>query len=182
MSRRLPEHIDPLKLAEKQRSLEGEIPLARMSRLAQALYGTEGVANVMLSFHRDSAGWPVIEGCVKAELVMQCQRCMGSMQLPVKANVHLGIVSESQLSKLPEDLEPLVCDDDLIALSALVEDELILALPVVALHEQSQCPVEMAVVDEQATLNTSNGESKSERENPFLILADLKTKLKHGKE
>jgi len=141
MSDHLGELIEPLSLAEKGRTLTGQLPLSRLDRLCQSLQDGKGEVGVSLHFDKDEVGQPRVMGRLAAILQLQCQRCMQAMDMPVSVDVHLGIV----------------------------EDELILALPLVALHEMKDCPAADAQVgqDEQNKVSP-------QRENPFAVLAELK--------
>lgn len=191
MSRQLPELIEPLRLAEKQRSLKGEISLSRMKRLAESLSDPSGVVSVDLCFDRDAAGWSTVTGSIATDLTLQCQRCMQNMSYPLNIEVNLGIAAPDQMSLLPEQYEPFLLEEELVSLAVMVEDELILELPVVPMHEPSDCSVRVPEKAEEDNTsgpvnkgNAANSGSKSDtgRENPFLVLEELKTKLRQTKE
>ena len=174
MSDRLDEYIDPLALAAKGRSLAGRIPLAKMERLAQSLLNTDGEAEVSLRFERDPVGLPQVVGSVKTVLTLQCQRCMQAMQLPVVLDVCLGIVrNRLQAERLPESHDPLMVSEEEITAKDIVEDELILALPIVAMHELKDCPAAEHISAED---ETGQEQPVPERKNPFAVLAELKNR------
>lgn len=136
----LPKWIDPKQLAHKGETLEGTILLAKMSRLLEMLYEKTGVAVFHLHFGKNQAGFYVISGEVAAELQLLCQRCNQPMNYRATSKVHLSpIVHEKQAKALPKNLEPIVIQDESIELLALIEDELLLALPMVAMHDNEKC-------------------------------------------
>jgi uncharacterized protein len=101
---------------------------------------------------------------------------MGVMELPVATQTQLGIVSTREAAqRLPERYEPLLLptdDDEGISIASIVEDELILALPLVAKHNIEDCP------QGNAFLGTKDGQQDAatmQRENPFAVLSQLKT-------
>lgn len=169
MSDRLDDLIEPLALAAKGRTLKGQVPLAQLERLVPSLYGAEGVAEVELCFDRDEVGLPCVKGTITAELTLQCQRCMQAMVLPLTIDVSLGIVtSKAAAEKLPDNYDPLLVGAEPIKVADIVEDELILALPIVAMHEVKDCPSgdQYQRTEEEAV--------QPKRENPFAVLAELK--------
>lgn len=148
--------------------MSGKLRLADMPRLATSLVTTAGPeVDVTLEFVMHQ-GFPTVAGQVRGVLPVQCQRCMGTYDLPVEADFHLGVVqTEEQAASLPTNLEPLFVTDDEIRLVEVIEDELILALPIVPLHEDGTCkpkPVEQPMPA-----------VAPERENPFGALKKLKT-------
>lgn len=169
MSDRLEELIDPLSLATKGRSIEGRIPLAKLARLAPSLLSTEGEAEASLRFGIDEGRMPNVSGHVRATLILQCQRCMQGMQYKVDSRIRLGIVTSRKAAEsLPEYYDPLLVSGAEIKAADIVEDELILALPIVAMHEMTECPA--------GGKFQPQGEAEPKRENPFAVLAELKKK------
>lgn len=169
MSDRLDDLIEPLVLAAKGRTLKGHVPLAQLERLAPSLYKVEGMAEAELRFDRDEVGLPCVKGSITTQLILQCQRCMQAMTLPVSLELNLGIVtSKAAAEKLPENYDPLLVGAEPIKAAEIVEDELILALPLVAMHEVDECPAgDQFQRQEEET-------APPKRENPFAILAELK--------
>jgi len=168
MSDRLPEFIEPLRLAELGRVLRGHLSLSRFRRLAQILSAADGEAEVMLEFGTDERGRPQVTGTVKAELELICQRCLESMRLPVVAEVRLGLVSsEAEEDQLAPGFEAVPVGEGPVSVADIVEDELILGLPLVPMHPQTQC----GAVEEYAL---DVGEGAQAPESPFAVLASLK--------
>ena len=166
MSRHLPEFIEPLRLAGLGRSLQGCLPLARFRRLAESLHSTDGEVDVELEFGVDEQGRPRVTGRVGARLEVICQRCLAPMVLPMDLDVRVYLAAAEEPDG-PEDFDALVVSDKPMLLADIVEDELILGLPLVAMHSRDACAARTeysAGADAQATNN----------ENPFAVLAALK--------
>ena len=177
MSQRLPEFIEPYRLAENRRVLKGELSIANMKRLSPLLASNAGSVDVELAFGVDETGQANVKGKVHTLVSMQCQRCMKTMELPIDAKVSLAFVAtEQQAQDLPSHYEPLIVEDE-TSLTALVEDEIILSLPAVPLHESEQCSVKgqfsSSVLD---TTTEPAAESEAERKNPFAVLEKLRKK------
>jgi uncharacterized protein len=164
MSKDLPIHVNLLRLAQQQSYLKGHLALATMTRLQKSLCATEGSAYIEWQFAMDGQQRPLIQGRVQAQLLMQCQRCLQPFYWPVEASVALVALHPHQTEDdLPPGYEEMTLSIVPVRLAELVEDELILALPIVALHDH--CP------DHEYLL--PNGEianSEAVIDNPFKIL------------
>ncbi|HHH47489.1 MAG TPA: metal-binding protein [Gammaproteobacteria bacterium] len=170
MSDHLGETIEPLSLAEKGRTLSGQLPLRGLDRLCQSLQDEKGVVDVSLHFDKDEVGQPRVMGRLAAVLQLQCQRCMQVMEMPVSVDVRLGIVrTQKQAESLPGNYDPLLVSEQPMTAADIVEDELILALPLVALHEMKSCPAAEALAERD-----EQDEVVPQRKNPFAVLAELK--------
>ena len=158
---RFTERIDPLFLVRTRRRYQGALPLSNMQRLSELLYDTEGEATFDL-FFRLEGKVPAVIGHVSAKLALQCQCCLKATQWVIEREVNLGVVaSVDEASLLPEPYEPLLMDNEKTTLSDIIEDELILGLPLIARH--SGCEMALA-----------SNEEKSPEEKPFAILAELR--------
>ncbi len=143
LKERLPVHIDPLRLAKAGRHLAGTLPLAQLQRLGAALASNEGAIEVEIEFGFDQQRIPYMRGTLRGDLPLVCQRCMEQMALPVEATFNLGVVgSEAQAERLPEHYDPLLYQDEPLHLADIIEDELLLALPIVPKHPEASCPVQ----------------------------------------
>lgn len=170
----LPKTIDALKLAEGRGRLCGILPAAALARLTAAVERIEGDIQVDLTFAPDAQCGARITGTVHAVAVMTCQRCLAAMRVVLNCRVALGVVfSEDQARRLGERpegrggrLEPLLLDGEQAQLDEIVEDELLLGLPTVALHEVCEPPG--AAVAGAA----ESGEAQKHR--PFVALKSLR--------
>jgi len=176
MKDRLPEHIEPLRLARSQRLLQGRLPLLRMPRLADSLEDDAGEIDVALKFDVDASGIAWMEGHLVGALSLCCQRCMQPLRMPIDITFKLAMIeSESEIERLGEQYEPMLLDDSLVSVVELVEDELLLALPIVPKHETAQCNA--GSLDDEIEERVAIVENEPEpRKNPFDVLADLKSK------
>ncbi|MGC8119291.1 YceD family protein [Marinobacter sp. VGCF2001] len=174
----LPKSVDPNKLAEQNTTLEGVIPFERLSRFREAVprQPDGGECKVKLDFYLDAQRRRVVSGELSAPVTLECQRCMDDMQATLESHFDLGLViSDEQAQRLPKSLEPFLIKDFSADLWAMVEDELLLVLPPFPLHERKDCPAK----EDLEALEVSEAEDKPEteqrKENPFSVLAGLKT-------
>lgn len=165
---RLPEALDAWRMVAARRGFEGIVPLASMTRLQDALADAEGAARVSVEFDRDPLQVPYVELRIEAELPLVCQRSLQRFLLPVRIVQRLGLVrDEAEDDALPEGYEALLLGDDgMLRPADLVEDELILAVPVV--------PV--APGTEAVERDWTASEAEQQRANPFAVLSSLKDK------
>lgn len=149
-----------------RREFEGRIPLAVMTRLSDGLLDCEGEARYELVFGTDALKLPFAELRIEAELPLECQRSLRRFLLPVRLVQRLGLIrDEADEAALPPDYEPLlVAADGMLRPSDLVEDELILALPVVPMSPDAD-------VVERDFVPTAE---ETARANPFAALAGWK--------
>lgn len=162
MPDRSTEHFDPFITAGRGRSYKGTIPLSQLARLRDFLIDDKGGAQYELLFAREDKVYAVI-GQVTAEMVLVCQACLDKMNLSVTVEVQLGIVSSlDEVARLSDRYEPLLVVDRKITLTEIVEEELLLAIPIIPRHQQCRIANE---VDQGPV---------QKKENPFSILAELK--------
>ena len=130
---RVPEHVDAWRMVAARREFEGRIPLAAMTRLRDALLEPDGDVRFTLAFGTDVLQVPYVELRIEAVLPLECQSSLRRFLFPVQLEQRLGLIrDEADEAALPPDYEALLVDaDGMLYPAVLVEDELILALPVV---------------------------------------------------
>lgn len=173
-----------LSVNELPRLAEGLCPDVDLTRLPHITWSAQG--RLVPQRMRPPQVWLDLEA--RAELVWECQRCLQ----PVTDTVHISrsirfAKDEAEAAALDAE-----SDDDVLALSRafdlleLVEDELIMAQPIVPRHQV--CPTDVSTLmhnDAETPVPgrplpvseaTSGGSSASEsdRLNPFAVLAELK--------
>lgn len=78
---------------------------------------------------------PAVSGQVRGEVVMRCQRCMQPVSIPLQDDFQVLVV-ERERSDEPEGFEPVIAVATRLDLAWLAEEQLLLALPLVPLHEE----------------------------------------------
>lgn len=113
----------------------------RMTRLRTAYPEQSGQARVDLYFERGGErGLRRIHGTVVATVQVKCQRCLQPLTLDLRAQPSLIVVKSEERPDLAEDDSEVVIADAPISLSDIVEDELLLAMPMIPKHEAQECP------------------------------------------
>ena len=101
-----------------------------------------------------------------------CQRCLGPVVVPVLFHREFRFVATEELAESEDEAS----EEDVLVLSRdfnlleLIEDELLMALPVVPKHTVCPDAVKMEVAD------TDFVDAKVEKPNPFAVLEQLKNK------
>ena len=177
---------DPLRLdveafAKDGGRLQGEWPLCDFERLAASAHAQARPAEGEQVAWQARGEWRPVRGgqpqvwlhlTAQTRLNLECQRCLQPVAVPLAVQrSFLFAVDEATAAQIDADIE-----DDVLVLTraldlrGLVEDELILALPVVPRHDSCPKPLNVPV---DAPL------PQEERPNPFAALAALKRSERH---
>lgn len=169
---RLPIRFDPFQLANKNMRLEGSVALKSMHRLnAVVVAALEPDAWVMLNFSNEVSGVVLLTGNIRARVRMTCQRCLNDMVLDIDRPIELALVrSDAEAAQIQDGFETYEVSDETIFTRDLVEDELLLALPTIPVHQDSvQCDEAMLGYLE----SQSEEQVRASDQSPFKILKDL---------
>lgn len=158
--------LNLLRLAQAGDRLDGVLELDLLQRATSLLRQPEGDLKYSLSFALDAERRIIIDIEIATTLVMSCQRCLQPMQVDIKRESSLAVVADkSALEGLHKDYEPLLLSEqEKVTLIELIEDELILAIPLAPLHQATDC----SASDELERIRTEGKPS------PFAELAKLK--------
>ena len=145
---------------------EGEIAVCELVRLTSMLDSDQADIAVNFGFLSSGYDYPILKGTVETRLAIECQRCIKPIDLPMKFDFTLLIDAPDELVD-EINMDTLYSEDGEIDLFEVIEDELILNLPLVALHEDDSCNKFWQNPEEIGDLAV--------KENPFLALKGLKT-------
>lgn len=139
----LPHWVSPLKLAEQDNLIEGVVLPERMPRLSELALSIDRPVTANLHFHCDETGYRIVTGELGVDLQLVCQRCMKSMTHRITAAVNwIIVINEETMGSLPKRYEPWLLEDSEADLYSMIEEELLLGLPIVSFHERAQCEAE----------------------------------------
>ncbi|HEX6832764.1 MAG TPA: YceD family protein [Rudaea sp.] len=170
MSSALPDVVDAWRMVHARRSFQGVLPLAAMPRLATSLAAAEGEVAFDLEFDKDATGVPYLRVKANTALPLTCQRTLEPFALPVRIDTKLGLIAnEADEAALPPGYEPLLLSDNGLRLADVVEDELILALPVVPMKPGT----ELGGYAYSSGNDGDGAEEEQARPNPFAQLGNL---------
>ena len=150
-------------------------PLSKLERLSQEVHGLE--PDLAINWRaagelRPHAGaeddvWLRLEA--KASLPLTCQRCMGTVATAVEIDQWYRFVADEAIAMAEDDQS----EEDLLVMApqfdllAVLEDELLMALPLVPMHES--CPVAPVFSAGESELIAEDA-----KPHPFAALAQLK--------
>ncbi|WP_374261783.1 DUF177 domain-containing protein [Zoogloea sp.] len=157
--------IDLRALARDGRRLEGKVPVSALGRVAGSVLEPSGTVAFGFQGEQDGEGKLHVDLQIHGELVLQCQRCLEALVWPCEVENRLLLLRPGEAppeDELENDAEDALEVEPLTDLLALVEDEVLLALPLVPRHENCDPPVK-AGVDEEIS--------------PFAVLRQLRGKV-----
>lgn len=126
--------IDSLQFARAGSEQRGRMGIERMPRLAGMQCWTEGL-DYCLRGGRASNGRPCLRVSVTGDLRLACQRCLGALTLAIAIDVELQLAESLREIAVADDDVDRVLASRHADIGQLVEDEVILALPMVPRHE-----------------------------------------------
>ena len=133
--------IDSISFAKKSESLKGKIAVSSLARVRTDLASSQGEIEFRLHGGMDGRQRPSLTLSISGRVMVTCQRCLADMAHVLDLQSHLVLVaSEAQLPDLDDEdneVDVVVADAKLNVL-ALLEDEIILALPLAPKHDY-QC-------------------------------------------
>lgn len=167
----LPERVDAYKMADQSSQLEGVIAFGRMKRLSELVVEDGADFEAQLQFERDEEKRRLVSGSVSGSVALECQRCLQPVQYDLQSHFRLGIVYNDEMARaLPGDLEPLMLlPDQSLDLADMIEEELLLSLPMYAAHEPGDCQIQTEFKPDDQDESPA-----TEKDNPFKVLESLK--------
>jgi len=154
--------LDCLEFAHSGGVLERSVGLDQLPRLADVLVATTGFLSVRLEGWRDDAGKAWLQVDIAGEPVLCCQRCLGGVKFPLAISSRLQLMAPGEEwpdDELADDSADAIEAEKALAVLSLIEEEVLLALPIAPRHEKCEPPSGTA---------SENGPS------PFAALAALK--------
>lgn len=132
--------VDVERLADLAEQLSLSVPVAELPRLQDVLALPEGTAHGEMAFERKGKR-PMSRVQVQARLPLRCQRCLKPVWVEVAGESEVWFVSEeSEADALASGVEPTLAPGWQIAPRDVLEEELLLAMPLIPRHgESEQC-------------------------------------------
>ena len=159
-----PQLINPLRLAKNKERIDGFLNHDILVRLNAILLDNGGQVKYSLCFDFDPSGICRITTSIDTEILLNCQRCLEPVNTQIRKCSTLGLYRNlEEFNKLENDYEPLQLHEELISLELLVEEEILLAIPLAPTHGNKSC------IKSQAAMKTNLN-----KENPFSALKKLK--------
>jgi DUF177 domain-containing protein len=157
--------IDAHDFVRFTRSLHGKITLGKCARLKDYLADSQGRLEYKINGTLDNNDRPILQVIIKGEISLFCQRCLGKLAhtLNLKSTLCLA-ENEKELSYLDEgeSVEGILATSD-IDIIELIEDEIILSLPISPRHRENDC-----------SAKELTNSYEVEKKHPFAVLLKLK--------
>ena len=139
-----PEQVDAGRLFARNGKINAALSFARLKRFTDFLADPDGHVEVSLSFNLDEQGRRRLQGNLQTRASQVCQRCLQPMQVELYCELDVLVLgSDAELQQLrdvvAETTDVIVADAPGLDVIALIEDELILSLPLVPLHQDATC-------------------------------------------
>ena len=171
----LPKQLDLRGLAARGKTVAGTVAPGELPRLDEAGIALAEPALASFLLRRDESSRSVVAAEVKATLIMQCQRCLGEVCVPLTTFSTMACVwTDDEAAALPPFYEPLLVSDEAV-LRDIVEEEILLALPSFPTHETECKTSEQVAALEPLNPSSDEGtEVSAQTDNPFSVLEQLK--------
>ncbi|MFP1724636.1 23S rRNA accumulation protein YceD [Lonsdalea quercina] len=169
---KLPLTLDAARTAQKRLDYVGVYTAEQVMRVAESVVSVDSDVEAALSFNIDNQRLTVIDGRADVAVTLRCQRCGKPFEHQVHATLCFSpVISDEQAEALPEAYEPIQVNEfGEVDLLAMIEDEIILSLPIAPVHDSEHCEVS------EADMVFGKLPEEAEKPNPFAVLASLKRK------
>ena len=174
-----PERVDPRKLFTRNGEVNGVVALSRLKRLGHYLSNENGQVEASLRFGRDESKQRLVSGSLKGNVQMLCQRCLSETTVELATELYVVVLgntdkgNERARELLANDIDAVQVDEDDLDVLSLIEDELILGLPIVVMHAEKDCNNELNRLNVEAV----EAASTEVKPSAFAGLATLKKDL-----
>ena len=167
---RLPKTVEPHKCAMKRSDYQGVMDARSMVRLNDSVEEILDDVAVDLRFEIDAQGLTFFHGNLSTRVSLECQRSNQPFDYTIDQSFCFTPISEGQsIDDIPEAYDPVELNEHgEINLLELLEDELILSLPIVPKRPEEDCSVA------KDGLSFGEIEPEDKQPNPFAVLKELK--------
>ena len=166
----LPDRVDCAHLADEAVALERVYPLGEMPRLRDLLADTRGSVRASFAFAQFGSGRAGATVTVEAVTQLVCQRCLQGFAFTAAGSSEIEFSSAAAAAGSADSRrETYAMEDGRVSLRELAEEELLLALPIVAACDTPQTCGRAPIYEAGPEVQDRSGE----RSRPFTGLQDL---------
>jgi DUF177 domain-containing protein len=124
-------------LGGRQGELGGELEIKRLPRLAGLLNSSTGSVRARLRFRQRGVGPLELTLELETTVELLCQRCLEPFAQPIAERVDMALIEPGGTEvSVPPGYEPIELDEGRFSPALLIEDELIVSIPLVPKHER----------------------------------------------
>lgn len=169
----IPRIIEPRKFAQQGLRVAGDLPADDLPRLRASVLEL-GKVSADLQFAIAESKHRLVTGHVQADVSMVCQRCLDPVATQLSSDLALAMVwTQEDAKTLPSAYEPWVVPAEQGDLYDILEEELLLVLPLVAFHDYECIDRSLFVAGDAPEAE------QTKQNNPFQVLATLKGSSKN---
>lgn len=122
-------------LANRDVALTGELEVAKLTRLVSMLHSAVGSVRATLRFRQRRDGWLAIALEYQGAVQLVCQRCLEPFEQVLADSVNVAAADRDAMpEETPAGFEPFELEEGRLQPAQLIEDELIVAIPLVPKH------------------------------------------------
>jgi len=122
-------------MADRQVTLSGELDFGLLTRLKSLLHSDAGSVSATLRFRQRQAGWLAVTLEFQAWVELECQRCLEPFRQDLAESVDVAVAEAGSMpATTPAGFEPFEMTGGRLQPAQLIEDELIVAIPLVPKH------------------------------------------------
>jgi len=168
--------FNPEKSARERHEYIGEVPISDFSRLMEVVVSDKGHVNARMRFSFKKGKIVIISLKINAEIELICQRTLNPFMYAIDSQIELAVVeSETQMEYLSDHYEPVIIQDGLLDPKEIIEEEILLAIPVIPKSRLNDC--DLSGNSAYCTASKMEEDEKiCQKPNPFAILSTLKHK------
>ena len=144
--------IDSVEFARSGQTLRGSLPIPQLARVKDSLADVLGNVEFLVQGAHDARRRPVLMVEIDGVLHLQCQRCLGLLEFPLRLATTLLLVSAGDAAQGEvdgEDVDWIEASGEL-DVATLVEDEILLSLPYAPRHAEGLCGQGMSLAVDTA--------------------------------
>lgn len=176
---KLPARFKAAEAVARRQQLAGVLPVDMLPRLAEALSGPAGLLTVSAEFQTHPRSVGRARGQITGLLPLTCQRSLQVFDWPLDIHFDWIMVrDEAEEERLLADADPVMLEDEQLKLHEAIEDEVLLALPLIPLAPDATMPGASAAPPKgkkpqgktKAPRISDNPGLDDSRPNPFLAL------------
>jgi uncharacterized protein len=160
----IPEIIRLLPFSKKGLTFTHTYKVSDFPRIKALTHNFTGAVRVSLDFYLEKNRIPCIEGQVKLDVALDCQRCLQEVVLPLKPSFKLAFIkNEQQSEELDSSFETILNAEEEFSTKEFLTDEVLISIPMIPMHSH-----------ECASYKDSTPINEQKVKNPFEILKTIK--------
>lgn len=179
---KLPARFKAAEAVARRQQIDGVLPIAMLPRLAEALSAPADLLTVTAQFSTHPRSVGRAGGRITGLLPLTCQRSLQVFQWPLDITFDWIMVrDEAEEERLLADADPVMLEDEQLKLHEAIEDEVLLAIPLIPLAPDAPMPTVPETASATAKTKKQGSKTKApqigdnfqlddSRPNPFLAL------------